>query len=130
MCYSIIMKKTRYSTTKLVDLLKQQKIASMQELKDALGTSADATVFRKLSELSYLSSYSHRGRYYTLGSIPVFDQLGLWSFRSVWFSERGTLLTTAEALIDDSEQGFYETELESLLHGCKSKPLENLSCRQ
>jgi hypothetical protein len=128
MCYSIIMKKTRYFTTKLVDLLKQQKIASMQELKDALGTSADATVFRKLSELSYLSSYSHRGRYYTLGSIPVFDQLGLWSFRSVWFSERGTLLTTAEALIDDSEQGFYETELESLLHvevrGCLLKLIQ------
>jgi hypothetical protein len=116
MCYSIIMKKTRYFATKLVDLFKQQKIASMQELKEALGTRADATVFRKLRELSYLSSYSHRGRYYTLGSIPVFDQWGLWSFRSVWFSERGTLLATAEALIDESEQGFFETELESLLN--------------
>jgi hypothetical protein len=116
MCYSVIMKKTRYSATKLVDLFKQQKIASMQELKDALGTRADATVFRKLRELSYFSSYSHRGRYYTLGSIPVFDQWGLWSFRSVWFSERGTLLATAEALIDESEQGFFETELETLLN--------------
>jgi hypothetical protein len=39
------MKKTRYPATKLVDLFKQQKIASMQELKEALGTRADATVF-------------------------------------------------------------------------------------
>jgi len=128
MCYSIIMKKTLYSATKLVNLFRQQKIASMQELKDALGTSADVTVFRKLSELSYLSSYSHRGRYYTLGSIPVFDQWGLWSFRSIWFSERGTLLATAEALIDESEQGFFETELESLLHvevrGCLLKLIQ------
>jgi hypothetical protein len=128
MYYSIIMKKTRYSATKLVDLFKQQKIASMQELKDALGTRADATVFRKLNELSYLSSYSHRGRYYTLDSIPVFDQWGLWPFRSVWFSERGTLLATAEALIDGSEQGFFETELESFLHvevrGCLLKLIQ------
>jgi hypothetical protein len=128
MCYSVIMKKTRYPAKRLVDLFKEQKIASMQELKDALRTNADATVFRKLSELSYLSSYSHRGRYYTLGSIPVFDQWGLWSFRSVWFSERGTLLATADALIDESEQGFFETELESLLHvevrGCLLKLIQ------
>lgn len=125
MCYSIIMKKAHYSTKRLVDLFKQQKIASMQELKDALGTSSDATIFRKLNELSYRSSYSHRGRYYTLDSIPRFDELGLWSFRSVCFSKRDTLLATAEALIDVSEQGFFETELELLLHvevrGCLVK---------
>lgn len=125
MCYSIIMKKTHYSTQRLVDLFKEQKIASMQELKSALQTTSDATIFRKLNELSYWSSYSHRGRYYTLGSIPRFDELGLRSFRSVWFSIRGTLLATAEALINESEHGFFETEIESLLHvevrGCLLK---------
>jgi hypothetical protein len=29
-----------------------------------LGTEADITVFRKLKELSYHTSYSHRGRFY------------------------------------------------------------------
>jgi hypothetical protein len=34
----------------------------LTELKLALGTSVDVTVFRKLRQLDYLSSYSHRGR--------------------------------------------------------------------
>ena len=57
--------------------------ATISQLKDALGTSADATVFRKLKELSYRTSYSHRGGYYTLDEIARFSELGLWSFPSV-----------------------------------------------
>ncbi len=77
----------------------QRKIATMSELKEALGTQADATVFRKLESLAYRTSYSHRGRYYTLEEIARFNELGLWSFRSVWFSRFGTLLSTVEALV-------------------------------
>ena len=43
-------------------LLKKQKIAAIEELKRALGTDVDSTLFRKLETLDYLSSYSHRGR--------------------------------------------------------------------
>ncbi len=44
------------------------------------------TVIRKLKELSYLSSYSHRGKYYTLGAIAEFDVRGLWAFGQAMFS--------------------------------------------
>ena len=44
-------------------LLRRNKIATLDELKQALGTSVDVTVFRKLKPLDYLTSYSHRGRY-------------------------------------------------------------------
>ena len=119
------MKTTRYLSCTLKKLLKEQKIASMAELKEALGTSTDMTVFRKLTELGYRSSYSHRGEYYTLEQIPKFDEWGLWSFRSVWFSERGTLGVTAASLVAESERGFFATELEALLHvevkGCLRK---------
>lgn len=57
--------------------------------------------------------------------IPEYDQLGLWSFREVWFSSHGTLLATAEALVAEAEVGYFSTELESLLHvqvkGCLLK---------
>jgi hypothetical protein len=36
----------------------------MPEMKAALGTEVDATVFRKLATLPYRSSYSQRGAYY------------------------------------------------------------------
>ena len=45
----------------LVSLLRQRKIATMDNLKEALETTADATVFRKLAEVDYRSSYSQRG---------------------------------------------------------------------
>ena len=53
------------------------KIATLDELKQALGTSVDVTVFRKLKLLDYLTSYSHRGRYYTLREIARLDADGL-----------------------------------------------------
>ena len=97
-------------------LLLERKIATMPELKVALSTDVDLTVFRKLRGLAYRSSYSHRGKYYTLEEIARFDAMGLWSFRSVWFSKHGTLLRTCEALVTESEAGYPTDELESVLH--------------
>jgi len=125
MCYSLIMRSKQYTSKRLFELFKAEKIATMEELKAVLGTRADATVFRKLGELSYRTSYSHNGKYYTLDKIAKYDEWGLWSFRAVWFSSRGTLLSTAEALIQEAEAGFFASELELLLQvevrGCLLK---------
>ncbi len=110
------MRPQRYQAEELARLLRQRRIATMPELKQALGSQADATVFRKLAELAYRTSYSHRGRFYTLDEIAVFDQLGLWSFRSVWFSRFGTLLATVEELVKAAEAGYDASELEAVLH--------------
>ena len=110
------MRPAQYDPGSLIRLLRQRKVATMDDLKEALGTSADATVFRKLSELDYRTSYSHRGRYYTLDEVARFDELGLWSFRQVWFSRFGTLVSTVEALVLASEAGYDAAEVEDLLH--------------
>ena len=106
----------RYRAEALRKLLRKRKIATMAELKEALGSDVDVTVFRKLKGLSYRTSYSHRGGYYTLDEIATFDDLGLWSFRSVWFSTHGTLLATAKACVEASEAGYHPSELENVLH--------------
>ena len=80
------MRPTRFHPEPLKRLLHRVHIATMTELKQALGTSSDATVFRKLEGLFYASSYSHRGSYYTLREIAEFDEYGLWSHRGVHFS--------------------------------------------
>ena len=46
-----------------------------------------------------MTSYSHRGRFYTLREIARFGSDGLWSRDPAWFSRYGTLLATAEAFI-------------------------------
>ena len=111
---------------RLVQLLRRRKIATMAECKKALGTKVDVTVFRKLKPLGYRSSYSHRGSYYTLQQIPRFDEHGLWSYNSVWFSRYGTLVATAEAFVNRSEAGYFTEELQNLLHAGVKQPLLQL----
>jgi len=120
------MRPERFRADLLARFLKTHKIATLAELKGALGSEVGSTVFRKLKELAYRTSYSHRGRYYTLDEIARFDELGLWSFRSVWFSEYGTLISTAEALVEASEAGYYANELENILHVGVKVPLIKL----
>jgi hypothetical protein len=111
----------------LRQLLLQRKIATLPELKAVLGTEVDLTVFRKLRELAYHSSYSHRGKYYTLEEIARFDERGLWSFRSVYFSQDGTLRRTCERWVGDAEAGYAADELEQVLHVGVKDPLRELA---
>jgi hypothetical protein len=110
--------------------LQQQKIATLVELKRALGSSATMTVFRKLKALGYRTSYSHRGRYYTLLNIPRFDERGLWTWRSVWFSRDGNLLATAQRFVEESEAGLSAVELHALLNVEVKEPLLELYRRE
>lgn len=98
----------------------------MPELKSALGTAVDVTVFRKLKQIAYRTSYSHRGAYYALDETARFDENGLWSFQSVWFSRWGTLLDTAEAYVENSVAGCFVEELDNLLHAGTKEPLLKL----
>ena len=120
------MRSGTFDAGNIKELLAKQKIATMPELKTALGTHVNMTVIRKLKELSYHSSYSHKGRYYTLDEIADFDSEGLWSFESVLFSIYGTLMQTVKAFVNNCEAGFSGRELESLLHIAVKEPLLRL----
>lgn len=106
--------------------LLRHKIATLAELKQALGTAADLTVFRKLKTLGYLSSYTHRGRYYALRETARFDDTGLWSHDAVWFSRFGTLVATIEAFVNQSPRGWFADELADTLHAEVQDPLHDL----
>jgi len=110
------MRPTTFNPKTLRRYLLRDKIATLPELKRALGTDVSLTVFRKLKPLGYLSSYSHRGSYYTLKEIARFDDNGLWSHDAVWFSLHGTLLATVEVFVNRSPQGFFASDLADTLH--------------
>jgi hypothetical protein len=111
----LIMNTPKYHLQALRQFFEQHKIATLDELRQALGGPARCTVFRKLADLQYLSSYSHRGKYYTLRSIARFSERGLWSFRSVWFSRFGNLLQTCQAFVHQSDAGYSACELKGIL---------------
>jgi len=110
------MSDTTLNLNPIVDLLKTNKIATLDELKRALHTRSTMTVFRKLTSMGYLSSYSHRGKYYTIPGIAKFDQTGLWAWHSIWFSKFGNLVETSKEFVDSSVSGFTAKELEQILH--------------
>jgi hypothetical protein len=65
--------------------------------------------------MSYLTSFTDAGRYYTLTDIPKFDALGLWFYRNVGFSRAGTLKSTVIDLVHSSEAGMTPKELLNVL---------------
>src|ERR1700733_6068035 len=108
------MRPLAFSPNSLRKLLLLDKIATLPDLKRALGTDVDLTVFRKLKQLDYLSSYSHGGRFYTLREIARFGADGLWPCETAWFSRYRTLLATAEAFIRSSVAGYFAEELSTI----------------
>jgi hypothetical protein len=100
----------------LVEAFQSAKVLDLGTIKGILSTTSRMTVFRQLKELGYYSSYSHSGKYYTLGSIPVFDKNGLWSYVGIHFSRRGSLMDTIPVLVNRSQAGYFASELEELLH--------------
>jgi hypothetical protein len=120
------MRPLSFDSQALRKYLLRRKIATLPELKSALGGSADLTVFRKLKLLDYLSSYTHRGRYYALRETARFDDAGLWSHDAVWFSRHGTLVSTVESFVNQSPRGWFADELADLLHANVQDPLHDL----
>ncbi len=120
------MKKNYSNNNQIALFLNKARIATLDELKKKSGTSATMTIFRRLKTLGYLTSYSHRGKYYTLLDIPTFNEQGIWSCRSVWFSRYGNLGATVKEFVDQSIAGWTAQELENILHVEVKRPLLQL----
>jgi len=116
----------RYPSDRLATLLRDQTVATMPQLKSALGTSVTFTVLRKLAPLAYRSSYSHSGTYFTLDSIAQYDEQGLWSYHGIHFSRHGTLLNTAATLVTNAPAGYFTDELDAVVQVATKDALRHL----
>ncbi|MDI7268887.1 MAG: hypothetical protein QME96_12930, partial [Myxococcota bacterium] len=84
-------------------------------IRAALAGRSVRSVYRDLTQLGYMSSFTDRGRFYTLASIPDFDDDGLWFHEGVGFSRVGTLKETVVALVEKAEAGRTHRELEAMV---------------
>ncbi len=103
------------SNKSLLTYLNKNKIATMKELKVAIGSQSRMTVFRKLTKLDYISRCSHSGKNYSLKIIAKFNKDGLWEYKSVLFSKYETLKKTLQILISQSQEGYTAAELNWIL---------------
>jgi hypothetical protein len=120
------MRTRTFNTKNIVQYLEKKKIATLDELKKALGTTARMTVFRLLKEVDAITSYSHRGQYYSLAQNCEFDKTGLWSYQDVKFSVHGNLIKTARVFVDTSSAGLTASELGQQLQAETKRATEKL----
>lgn len=120
------MRTPQFDADTLLPLFRRRRILTMEEMKAALGTAVERTVFRKLQEFPYRSSYSHRGKFYTLDALAEFDERGLWTCRGAHFSRFGTLIDTAEQFVTRSDRGCLASELAGELQVPVKEPLLKL----
>ena len=121
-----IMRTPQFDADALLPLFGRRQILTMDQMKTALGTTVERTVFRKLQEFDYHSSYSHRGKFYTLDALAQFDERGLWTCQDAHFSRFGTLIDTAEQFVTRAERGCLASELAGELGVAVKEPLLKL----
>lgn len=93
---------------------KTTKVMTISQLADLLYCSVP-TVRNRLRAWKAYTSYNKNGRYYTLPSIPRFDEHGLWKFKGVFFSKHGNLKQTVIQLVKSSLMGLEGSEIGRLL---------------
>ncbi len=95
-------------------LFERHRVADLETLFGILNTRSRMSVFRRLSDAGYVSSYTHTGSYYTLADIPEFDEYGLWFHQGVGFAKAGTLKGALGDDIPSAAAGRTHGELERL----------------
>ncbi|MCP4456872.1 MAG: DeoR family transcriptional regulator, partial [Cytophagales bacterium] len=72
----------------------------------------EKTLRRDISELNAITSYTHRGKFITLQTIPEFDINGIWFFNDIGFTKYRNSLDLIVHIIAKSKKGITKEELE------------------
>lgn len=97
------------------NLLRKHRVVTISDLSEVIGTSSRMTVFRRLRQIEYVTSYTHAGRYYALYDMARFDSDGIWFYDDIGFSQNGSLKNTVSHLVDKSDVGKFHFDLERQL---------------
>ena len=100
---------------KLENFIKTRRVVQMRDLFEVVESTSRMTVFRRLSGVEYLCSYTHAGRYYTLFDIARFDSDGIWFYDDIGFSQNGSLKNTVTYLVDNGDGGKFHSDLQRQL---------------
>jgi hypothetical protein len=111
---------------RLLKLLRRRRVVALGDLFEALATRSRMTVFRRLREVGYRTSFTHRGQYYALAECPEFDQWGLWFHGDIGFSLSGRLKETTAVHVQQAPDGRTHGELSHLLRVRVHNPLLDL----
>ena len=91
------------------------KVFTLDRIVSSLGCSVPSARV-KLKQWRAYTSYNQNGRYYTLPTVPRFDENGLWFYEDVvFFCRYGNLRNTVVRLINNSPSGLTGNEIGKLV---------------
>src|SRR4030042_4333724 len=96
----------------LAFFFRTRSVADLATLFATLETKSRMSVFRRLSAIGYLTSYTHAGRFYTLRNLPTLDRDGLWCYQGICFSRHGSLKATVPCIVENADAGKTQHELQ------------------
>ncbi|EFK10653.1 conserved hypothetical protein [delta proteobacterium NaphS2] len=79
---------TEGELARILNSLEEKKIFTLDTLVSFLSCSVP-TARLKLKQWGTYTSYNQNGRYYTMPSVPRFDDNGLWHYSEIYFSQYG-----------------------------------------
>ena len=94
--------------------LEEEKVFTLDQLVSSLSCSTP-TARLKLKQWQAYTSYNQNGRYYTMPTVPRFDENGLWFYEAISFSKYGNLKNTVVHLINTSPIGLTGNEIGNLV---------------
>jgi len=109
-----MMKAKAKPQDKLRELFSQQSCWTIEQLNQSLDYST-ISIRRFLKQIGYVSSFTHNSKWYTLSSIPNFNNNGIWFNGDIGFSRHGNLKQNIIHLIDKSPQGLSAKQLAGIL---------------
>ena len=95
---------------RVLNSFEEMKVFTLEQLVTSLSCSVP-TARMKLKQWGTYTSYNQNGRYYTIPTVPQFDDNGLWYYKSIYFSRYGNLKNTIIELVARSSFGLTGKEI-------------------
>jgi len=108
------MRPIKIAPQEIVDRIRKSKVVKMKQLVENLECSV-WTLFDKLREYGYYTSYNFNGQYITLKEIPLFDDNGIWEYKQARFSKWRNVEETICHIVDKSPAGLTPIEITEIL---------------
>ena len=100
--------------TEVANSLEEMKVFVLDSLVSSLSCSVP-TARLKLKQWGTYTSYNQNGRYYTMPTVPQFDDNGLWHHKKIYISRYGNLKNTIIELVTHSSFGLTGKEIGAIV---------------
>ena len=106
-------------------IIRENQIQSFETILGKVDCSS-ITLRRDIEAIAGITSYTHRGKYITLADIPVFNENGIWFYKTVGFTKFKNSLDLIVSIINNAKEGIPKEEIEDILRIKISKQIQIL----